>query len=156
MYVNLCVCMCVLFKDEKLCDIYDEKTSAIKSNSNDLRRIVHNLLDRSLTSHEITLLEKGLNFTLHKKPLSTIEIALIIEPRIAQLPEKESRLLRRKHITPNISKEEFKVLHSLQKDKTIIITKVNKGTTIVVINKAIEHLSTGPYEKINPKKFSND
>lgn len=66
-------------------------------------------------------------------------------------------MTKQKHHTPNISKEEWMALHSLQKDRTIVITKSDTGNTKVVINKkdydtkAFEHPSTGSYRKTDPK-----
>lgn len=83
-----------------------------------------------------------------------------------QLPEKEFHLLRqktshillkRKYLT--LQKKELSALHSLQNDRTIVITKADKCNITMVINKkdyntkAFEHFSTGPHQNIDSKTF---
>lgn len=75
----------------------EKKTSLIKPSSNDLR-IVHNLSNRNLNNHEIALLEKRLNFNLHRKPLSTLEIAPIMESLIHAITGKRVSFTTSKNI----------------------------------------------------------
>ncbi|VDQ02957.1 unnamed protein product [Trichobilharzia regenti] len=62
---------------------------------------------------------------------------------------------------PNINKKEQMALRQLQQDKSIVITRADKGNITVVMNsadyekKAIDHLNDGPYEKFNANKSRN-
>ncbi|TNN07818.1 reverse transcriptase, partial [Schistosoma japonicum] len=69
-----------------------------------------------------------------------------------------STLLHQKPNNCNLSKNKIYALKQLRQEKTIIITRADKGNTMVVMNtsdynnKANEHLNEGLYEKIKVTK----
>ncbi|CAH8464949.1 unnamed protein product [Schistosoma rodhaini] len=143
------------------------KQTRDKSNTVDINKVLVNLSDRILNSHEISLLKKGLNFNINRPQLSPFNIIPAIEPALNILPNETanelrnklmSALLRQKSQKSNMTKNELHALKQLRNDKTIIITKADKGNTTVIMNKidyekkAKEHLQEGPYELIKDAK----
>ncbi|CAH8602481.1 unnamed protein product [Schistosoma rodhaini] len=135
---------------------------AIRNNSKelDINKIVVNLSDKHLNQHELSLLEKGLNFNLSKTQLMASEIIPIIEPALNNVPTDQANsvrfrisnaLLKQKPNTHNLFKEEMYALKQLRKDRKIVIMRADKGNITVVMNnsdyekKVNEHLHTGPY-----------
>ena len=49
---------------------------------NNIPHAVCNLSDKQLTDHELSLLQKGLNFNLNRKPLSPFEVIPAVEPAL--------------------------------------------------------------------------
>ena len=56
---------------------------------NNIPHAVCNLSDKKLTDHELSLLQKGLNFNLNHKPLSPFEVIPAVEPALKSLPQKD-------------------------------------------------------------------
>ena len=123
---------------------------------NNIPYAVCNLSDKQLTDHELSLLQKGLNFNLNRKPLSPFEVIPAVEPALKCLAEKDANearhrivntLLKQKQRGTNISRMEQKALNDLKKDKSIHITKADKGNVTVVMNKIdYEQKSAGAFK----------
>ena len=115
---------------------------------------IANISEHQLTEHETSLLKKGLSFvptplkvlsTEHEKTLE--ELRLRYKNRYS-LPTRSERLIdcsfkaisydldRLRILQPiqNLSKAERKALYRLKKNKDIIITKIDKGDTTVVMD----------------------
>ncbi|VDO50890.1 unnamed protein product [Schistosoma margrebowiei] len=75
----------------------EKKTLLIKPNSNDLRMFIISQA-KNLNNHDIALLDKRLNFNLHRKPLSTLEIVPIMESSIHTITEKRVSFTTSKNI----------------------------------------------------------
>ena len=133
----------------------------------DTDKVVVNLSNRILSNCELSILKKGLNFNLNKRQLSSFEVIPAIEPSLKCVTAEvanvirhkvSATLLNQKPSLSNISKAEQLALKHLQQDKSIVITRADKGNTTVVLNtvdyekKALEHLNNGPYEKVNTTK----
>ncbi|VDP87711.1 unnamed protein product [Schistosoma mattheei] len=138
-----------------------------RSNKHDMNKIIVNLSDRLLNPHEISLLKKGLNFNINRHKLTPFNVIPTLEPALNILPNDTANELRNKIMNtllhqkphnPNINKNEYYALKQLREDKTIIITRADKGNTTVIMNKkeyekkAKEHLQEGPYEQIKEAK----
>nr|CAX83713.1 reverse transcriptase [Schistosoma japonicum] len=145
----------------------NQKQNKNNSKSLDLNKVVVNLSDRILNEQEISLLRKGLNFNMNRSRLSVFDVIPTIDSALNKLPEDQANIVRNKisstllHQKPNncnMSKNEIYALKQLRKEKTVIITRADKGNTTVVMNtsdynnKASQHLNEGPYEKIKATK----
>ena len=135
-----------------------------------VKNTIVNISDRQLADNETMLLQKGLNFNVTRKPLTKLEIIPVLEPVIATLPVAVANEVRLKLVNslkkkvcqePNLNKDEKDAIRNLRKDKSIYITKADKGNVIVVMKKedyekkVLEHLSEGPYERIVPRSEKN-
>jgi hypothetical protein len=122
-----------------------------------------NLADKILDGGTLELLEKGLNFVVAPKRIPLEDIICNVENVIKDLPENNVEDIRQdctlvlKNAKPpkkNITKDEVASLKILRDRKDIIILKVDKGNTIVVMKKEdynqkmIEHLASGGYRKV--------
>ena len=128
---------------------------------------VVNLSDRVLTPTEENLLNKGLNFNISPGLLKPLDIIPAVEEALNLLPDNEANKARlqitrvisnQKPQTSNLTSDEKKALRSLRSDRSIVITKSDKGNQIVVMNrhdydqKAEEHIQSGPYKLIPKEK----
>ncbi|VDQ11737.1 unnamed protein product [Trichobilharzia regenti] len=70
-----------------------EKKRPQKTSANDMKNIrgMHNMSDKILTENEISLLQKGLNFNITRKPLLVQEVAPMIERALQQFTNEESQ-----------------------------------------------------------------
>ncbi|KAH9593866.1 hypothetical protein MS3_00002171 [Schistosoma haematobium] len=137
-----------------------------KSNTMDIKKLIVNLSDRNPNAHEISLLQKGPNFNLNRLQLSPFKIIRAIERALDVLPSETANefrnkimvmLLHQKPYNSNLSKNELYALKQLRNDKTIIITRADKGHTTVIMNnsdyeRVREHPQEDPCELIKETK----
>ena len=131
--------------------------------------MVINLSKVELTWAQRSLLEKVLNFVISPSNIPNLDYITAIETVCSKLKEEDAAELRGeingilkkgKIPKPNLDKDERIALHQLRKDKDRVILTVDKGVTMVVldkedyINKAKELLNTPAYKKI-PKDPTN-
>ena len=125
---------------------------------------VRNTSSKPLTEAQVKLLSHGPNYAVVPKKPPTIEYIAAIEKACASLQPGKAEELRgevkaniKKMQLPklNLTKEEHKALEELKKDKTRMILTVDKGVSIVMldreeyIKKADELLSQSSYKKIS-------
>ena len=106
---------------------------------------VVNASQQNLNCDEIALLRKGMNFAFTPKSVPIKEIITAVEQGIRDLPPDKRNDIRErvsstvKHAKcpkiRNISRQEEKVLKDLRTNKTILITKADKGNAVVVLNR---------------------
>jgi hypothetical protein len=106
---------------------------------------IQNFSSRVLTSEEVSVLQKGLNFSVIPKTLPKVKIISEIESGIHRLSDSDKDMVRAevvktfhafKQLKPNISRSEMKALQNLKKDDSIFIAKADKGNCTVILNKA--------------------
>jgi len=111
--------------------------------TNDANKNVVNLSSRNLTPCEISVLNKGLNFSVVPKSVKALDFVTGIESAVSQLPEdqgdrfrSEASLLLNKIPVPkpNLSKEENQAVSILGKDDAIKILPADKGNATVVLD----------------------
>ena len=122
-----------------------------------------NLSDKVLSETEISLLSKGMNFSITPKEVPVKEIISAVENSVKNLDKAEGDNIRAKVSltlqnarapTGNLSKEERQALKSLKDDESIIILPADKGRATVVLNKddyirkCKDHIDNGPYERL--------
>ncbi|MGL4482192.1 MAG: hypothetical protein ACRCTW_06660, partial [Lactococcus garvieae] len=130
-------------------------------------KVVINLSSRQLTKAESTLLQKGLNFNISRKPLKPEEVIPKIEPALEKLTDNNANKARLRianilqHQRPsncNLNPVELTALKSLKNYHSIQIMKADKGNITVVLNKedyekkALDHIQNGPYITIPSEK----
>ena len=143
----------------------DTKTAITPSKT----KIVHNLSSRILTADQLSALEKGLKFGIRSKYFDEIEILTKFEilsqqlnkSNISELKSKENiKLLNSSNSsflkllqgmaceftemaktdkTDSLTIQEEKGLNELASDKTIVVTKADKGEAVVILNKKDYH-----------------
>ena len=126
-----------------------------------------NLSGKELSEGALSLLSKGMKFSLSQKQIPKEEIIAKVESSMKGIDRPEADNIRAKVSltlqqaqTPkdNISKAERRGLNELKKDKDITILLADKGRATVILSKADyikkckEHIESGPYEtlKRNP------
>ena len=110
---------------------------------------LENLSSKVFTSKELSILSKGPKFAMAQTHVNTSEIITGVESAIlSSHGEVENPDLLRGEIVKSIldyrpslslstqSKEEIKILRNLKKDKNTVITKADKGNTVVIMNSA--------------------
>ncbi|XP_044738897.1 uncharacterized protein LOC123300392 [Chrysoperla carnea] len=123
--------------------------------------IVKNISTKELSTEELQLLNKGLNFSL--KPLKTpiIDIIADVETTIKRAPESVKHQIRR-NVLPILRPEEKEINHHITHhkavksltEKGVTITKADKGNAVVVLDKEDyirrmeKLLREGPYERV--------
>lgn len=121
-------------------------------------KVIFNFSSRPLNSAEESLLRKGLNFALPTRKINYLSHFLPFEllykritnclffPFQNKTPEFFKNSLKhlafstyysKKSFNSVLTEEENKALHSLKNDKSIIITKPDKGNGIVVLDKSV-------------------
>ncbi|CAH8465403.1 unnamed protein product, partial [Dicrocoelium dendriticum] len=131
---------------------------------------VVNMSDRVLNETECRLLEKGLTFTINKPKIYAEEIIPSIESAVTKLPATKAENIRAQLVNiikfqqpgePNLPQTERIALNSLKEDRSIVLTKADKGKTLVVMNKSEylekmgQHLETGPYRVVVDKTVAS-
>ena len=120
-------------------------------------KIIHNISSYQLSEIEMSLLCIGLNFALPPKKLKfenyllpfellsrniydenqRNESILHLKSKIKDVGLSSFRLYNKKdHCFKNLSEEEYQAFLSLSKNNDIIIQKVDKGYTVVLLNKS--------------------
>ena len=128
----------------------------IPSDQNTLgKKLVYNFSHRKLTKTEEIVLENGWKFALKIKKVNNLNIKSELEyiyymlnrNRMLNSDDKRSKIKnllndfpnklkkQMKNDIPNLSNEENKALNNLLNDKSIVISKVDKGNAIVILNK---------------------
>ena len=140
-----------------------------QDNNNSNSKWVINLSKVALTWAQRSLLEKGPNFAISPNNIPNLDYITAIETVCSKLKEEDVAELRGeingilkkgKIPKPNLDKEERIALNQLRKDKDRVILTVDKGVTMVVldkedyINKAKDLLNTPAYKEI-PKDPTN-
>ena len=148
----------------------DQQTSIYnQDNTNSNSKWIINLSKVELTWAQRSLLEKGPNFAISPSNIPNLDYITAIETICSKLKEDDVAELRgeingilKKGKIPksNLDKEERKALHQLRKDKDRVILTVDRGVTMVVldkedcINEAKDLLNTPVYKEI-PKDPTN-
>lgn len=149
-----------------------EKLRPVQTNTNlpkncqqmDANNRVVNLSSRNLNQNEISVLTKGLNFSVVPKSVKTLDFVTGIESAVSQLSEVQgdqfrceaSLLLNKIPVSkPNLTHEECRAVSILGKDDTIKILPADKGNATVVLDTALykekisETLQAGKYTLLN-------
>ena len=111
---------------------------------NCISKWVKNCSDRILSDPELSVLAKGLNFTVTPAKLPIVDIVTTTEVACRNLSGSDASELRAKvvnlvsrpnanNIDSNLSKEDRKALQDLQKDKDIQLLPADKGRVVVVL-----------------------
>ena len=104
-------------------------------------QVVFNFSDRNLSKTEFNLLNKGLEFEYLYRQIRSYLTASNRLPFIQKLMTLYSRCAgnffqqRQKHPF-SFSDQQFKVLQNLKQDKSIIVSRLDKGNRVVVMNKS--------------------
>ena len=120
----------------------------------DPEKVLLNFSNHSLTEHEKSLLSRGLNFAIPPKNVNYANYLLPSELLfrdidLCEIPSYDKEFIRSRLrncvITSfkdsgkinenNLSKKEHLALKNLIKNRDLIIQKVDKGNTVVVLNK---------------------
>ncbi|XP_072048674.1 uncharacterized protein [Amphiura filiformis] len=105
---------------------------------------VVNLSSKQLTSDEVSVLEKGLNFAADNLPINDVIVAT--ESACKDLPDKTAAELRARVVNivktakppaSNITRGERSAINNLRKDENIEIIPADKGRATVVIDKTV-------------------
>ena len=138
-------------KISKLCS----DTSYYESvTSHDPQKGLFNFSNHSLTEHEKSLLNRGLNFAIPPKNVNYADYLLPFELLfrdidLCEIPSYDKEFIRSRlrdcAITSfrdsdkinenNLSKKEHLALKNLVKNRDLIIQKAHKGNTVVILNK---------------------
>ena len=148
-------------------NVNNSNLSNLNSNSNcDNSKWVVNLSSKQLNSHELKILQKGLNFAVAPKSIPVSKFLSEVEVSIKNLDDSDKDLVRAEvcnitksfnncTIKSNITPEESKAIATLKKDKSIVVSKADKGNCTVILdtqdynNKMFNLLSdTGTYKEI--------
>ncbi len=110
-----------------------------------MTRWVKNCSDRILSVLELSILKKGLNFTITPKHLPIVDIITATESACRSLKGGDASELRAKVVNiinkhdkikdENVSNEEWKAIDNLKADDYIMILPADKGRVTVVMNK---------------------
>ena len=109
---------------------------------------VINLSSRPLSHAEVSLPEKGLNFTVTPTNIPATEIVAKVEAAIRTLDSEQADTVRRsvnnilqqaEPPKPNVTKEMQKALNNLKQDDSIMILPADKGRASVVLNTDTYH-----------------
>ena len=122
-------------------DVDEQETRDIKD------RWVINKSDRTLNQHELSILQRGLNFAVSPtaQPVNDMITAIesackIIGPDTEEATHLRSEcvnILKRHKLPPsNITKEEREALQTLKKDSSVMILPADKGRATVILNTA--------------------
>nr|XP_054774799.1 uncharacterized protein LOC129282974 [Lytechinus pictus] len=104
---------------------------------------VKNCSDRLLRDSELSVLVKGLNFSVAPTEVPVVDIITSTETACRKLNERSATELRSKvvgllsrprKLEPNLNKEETEALNDLKKDKNIRVLPADKGRTVVILN----------------------
>ncbi len=117
-----------------------------QSSQGNKEKWVKNISDRPLSSDEVSVLAKGINFSATPKKLPVVEIISATESAIKHsgLKQAEAEELRHKVCSnlvnsklprPNLTPGEDKALKTLAKEEDIVILPADKGKCVVVLNK---------------------
>lgn len=113
------------------------------------------------TEGQISLLSKGMNFSVVPKRIPSTDIVAKVEQAIKAFPKDEADTIRAKvSLTiqntkspkDNLDKPERIALNELRKDDSIIILPADKGRATVILNKddyhqkCLDHIENGPYK----------
>ncbi|CAF3835154.1 unnamed protein product [Rotaria sp. Silwood1] len=134
------------------------------------KKLVYNFSHRNLTDIEEKLLANGWKLALKLKKVNTFNIKSELEyiyfilnknkmltsndkkskikSLLSYFPSKLNKQL--KHDIPNLSQEENKAIYNLLNDKSITISKADKGNAIVILDRQ-EYINEGN-ELLNDKK----
>ena len=124
-----------------------QKNRAIHSNNTkeDRKKWVLNLSSTQLTKDQEGLLAHGPKFVITPKETPVSEYITAVEQTCTKLNQGEQeelrvevkRILKKTQRSPsNISKEEYKALNELKRDRNRLILTADKGVALVVIDKA--------------------
>ena len=126
-------------------------------------KAIVNISKRQLTTHEKSVLNKGLNFATTIKRIPYLDLIASIEDAALKIPKASANeqkwkvrqaLEKSKPPKPNISESERLVIKPLQGDNNIIILPTDKGNATVVMdrveysNKLADLIGNGGYCKI--------
>ena len=120
---------------------------------------VTNLSSETLSSGELSLLRKGLNFSVSPSQFPLIDFIIPVENALRRLPSSTAdaklsaafNVLKKTQLPKyNLSNEERRALSSLRKKTHLMILPADKGRSTVILNKSDEEkasclLSNGPY-----------
>ncbi|CAF0888090.1 unnamed protein product [Didymodactylos carnosus] len=123
-------------------------------NSDLKNKLVFNYSYRALTKGEESLLSHGWKYAINTKTLNSLNVktdmeymyycmernSLINKSNILKVKSMlnefgHSIIRRRKSDIPNLSYEEIQAIETLLNDKSLVISKVDKGNAVVVLNK---------------------
>ena len=127
---------------EKLINKFNSLINYNQSEPN--KKLIKNISTRQLTSIEVKVLEKGLNFAIQHKNIDCVNLIASVDPAIDYLRiNPEEKILLKQSVANAIQNapkhnyltlEEKRAVKSLQDDQSIIIVKADKGNAVVVID----------------------
>jgi len=149
----------------KLRRLITKENNNTNNNTNTKTETVVSLSARVLNEAELSVLEKGLNFAISPTSVPIDNIICCMEDIIQHLADEDKKLIRQdcsvilckaKPPKSNLSKEECTSLKDLRNDENLVILRVDKGGTTILMNlndynrKMNEHLyQSGNYRKLN-------
>ena len=133
---------------EKFANLVATKRSREQQQSEDAGKIdksrwVVNKSNKTLTTDELSVLEKGLNFAVTPRDFPLKDVLVSTEIACKQLSAPKAQSLRAevtkcikkaKRPASNISKGEFKAIQELKADTDITILPADKGRSTVILN----------------------
>jgi len=130
----------------------------------DKTKWVINLSSRTLNKAEVSLLRKGLNFTVTPTSIPATEIITKIESAVRPLDTERADTVRRsvntilqqaQLPTPNITKEQQEAFKSLKEDNSIMVLPADKGRASIILDTVTYHakmsalIDSRPYQLLN-------
>ena len=126
-------------------------------------------IQHPLTQAQVSLLSEGPNFALTHTNPPNVEFNSVVEAACQRLPEQDTQehrtevnilLQRPKPPKSNITKKEKKALKELREDQDRIVLTVDKGVTMVVMDRKeyqekVENLLASAAYKPNPADPTN-
>ncbi|XP_064482980.1 uncharacterized protein LOC135395820 [Ornithodoros turicata] len=136
-----------LLERQKQTDIHDKALSLLLPKKALVRYCnnVFNLSSKTLSDGHVSLLSKGLDFTLAPRAVPIREIVVEIEDKLRHIKDLTGVNLARSRIATtlnnvkglpsNLSKQEQSALRDLRLDKSIIVLPTHKGKGTVVLDR---------------------
>uniref|UniRef100_A0A5S6Q520 Reverse transcriptase domain-containing protein n=2 Tax=Trichuris muris TaxID=70415 RepID=A0A5S6Q520_TRIMR len=115
--------------------------------TSNLDKLVVNLSSKAMDDHTKLLLAKGLNFVPAPKCPPILDIVASVEQSLFKTEPQQAEAIKQalasfllinnnKVAEPNLTTMEKKALKDLNRDNSILITKADKGNTVVVLDRS--------------------
>ena len=125
-------------------DLLLSRSKQSADGSQNKEKWVQNYSSKKLSTEEMNVLAKGLNFAPTPTNIAVPEIVASVEDGLRKVRCGEAEktritivgiLKRAKILPPNITKYDFKAIKDLRKDNIIMILPADKGRATVVLDK---------------------
>ena len=126
-------------------DKFDRLLPSHKNDNIDKSKWIMNLSSKELTEAQISVLQRGLNFSVTPRNIPKASMVASIESGIRNLPDSSKSIIRsqvanilRSAKPPrcNLSADEINALRTLKKDSSIVIQPADKGNATVIMDRS--------------------